>query len=259
MTTAAREIDVPKTAILIRDWIAKKVDEARAEGIVIGLSGGVDSAVAAALSVDALGASRVHGMVLPCESSDDDIRDALVVAKHLGIFREVVDLTKVYETMVMTFKTLDHKLARANIKSRLRMTALYARANQRNYLVCGTTNLTEQYLGYFTKFGDGGVDIEPIICLLKREVRAMAAYKMFPDSIVNRVPSAGLWAGQTDEGELGSTYDRLDDAVLTLDSGPFDTCIATQDDIELVDARFRASAHKRQPPPGCTPPVFLKE
>lgn len=256
MTTVAREVDIPKTAIKIRDWIAKRVKDAGAEGIVIGISGGVDSAVAAALCVDALGAQQVHGMLLPCESAEEDLVDAMKTVKHLGIYREVVDLTETFRAMTGAFKQLNHDLAKANIKSRLRMTALYARANQRNYLVCGTTNLTEQFLGYFTKYGDGGVDIEPIICLLKREVRAMAKYKMFPPEISDRVASAGLWKGQTDEGELGRTYDRLDDAVLSIEGGPFDTCIATQDDIDFVSRKLQITAHKRSAPPGCTSPVL---
>lgn len=256
MTVSPRELNIPETVIEAQRWIAGRIKEAKADGVVIGLSGGVDSAVVAALCVGAVGTGSVHGMILPCESQTADIDDAQIVANHLGIYYEVVDLTQAYVALTTAIKDIDHKMARANIKSRLRMTALYARANQKNCLVCGTTNLTELYLGYYTKYGDGGVDIEPIDGLLKRDVRAIAAYKRFPDTIVHRTPSAGLWPGQTDEGELGRTYDRLDDAVLTLESGRFDTSVATQDDVEFVKGRFDASAHKRHPPRGGAPRVF---
>jgi NAD+ synthase len=248
-----RNIDLHKTAIKISDFIADRVATARAEGVVIGLSGGVDSALAAALCVDAVGAANVYGMMLPCESAEEDCADAITAADHLGIAREIVDLTKTYEALLVSLPGLDNKLARANLKSRLRMCSLYARANQRNYLVCGTTNMVEMHLGYFTKFGDGGCDIEPLVCLLKREVREMTALKKFPPDIALRTASAGLWKGQTDEGDIGLSYARLDAAVLSFKDP---SITAPDEDRAVVWRMFNRSEHKREMPREVTEPVY---
>jgi NAD+ synthase len=142
--------------------------------------------------------------------------------------------------------------AAGNIKSRLRMCALYAEANANGYLVCGTTNLTELTTGYYTKYGDGGVDIEPLAGLLKREVRAIASALGVSERIINKRPSAGLYQGQFDEDELGYPYEALDDATSSLVLGTnFKVPPVARDD---VNSRMAATEHKRRMPPhamGC--------
>ena len=249
-----RNIDIEKTAREIEVWIAQQVDQSRTTGVVIGLSGGIDSALAATLCVNALGRPNVHGMILPCYSSEDSVNDAQLIAdvEGLGIDHTTVTLGPTY---LLFYDSFAHdlpalgQLPRANLKSRLRMCALYAQANQLNRLVCGTTNLTEMIIGYFTKYGDGGIDIEPIAALLKCEVREMARSLGVPERIVTKSPSADLWSGQTDENELGFSYDDLDAAVLNHVSGkPGNRGDSTPAE-KLIWERFCATKHKRALPP----------
>jgi NAD+ synthase len=244
-----RNLNVAKTSTRIEKWIMDFVKESKTTGVVLGISGGIDSALTGELAVRALGPSSVYGMILDCESRPDDVVDGLLVAKHLGVKHDRYDLAPALlavEHALSRDSVIHHQLARANLKSRLRMCALYAKANETNRLVIGTTNLTEAVLGYYTKYGDGGIDLEPIIGLLKREVREMAAFLGIPEEIVNRVPTAGLWNGQTDEDELGYAYDELD-AVVEVENQTEDTPIQN-----LVWGRYRASEHKRKMPPGFT-------
>jgi NAD+ synthase len=244
-------MDVQKTTMLIEDWIRMSVEKACCTGVVIGLSGGIDSAVVADLCTRALGVDSVFGMLLPCESSKNSVDDALTVVAKLGIRSQFVDLAPMLDALTSRVGRGLGQLPRANLKSRLRMCALYAMANQLNRLVCGTTNMTELFLGYFTKYGDGGCDIEPITHLLKREVREIAKLVGVPQQIIDKPPSADLWPGQTDEGEMGYTYDQLDDAVLSLISGQ-----RPNEDSKVVERfvwnRFNATSHKRAIPSSCT-------
>lgn len=263
-----RHVDIPKTSDNIQKWIAEQVGDAKSEGVVIGLSGGVDSALAAALCAGALGTDRVLGMILPCYSSEEDIEDALNIAGTLKIRYETAELTSTLDSLVKSLGSIGNKLVIGNIKSRLRMVSLYARSNQLNRLVCGTTNLTEDYIGYYTKYGDGGVDIEPIISLLKREVRDMATYMGIPSRIAARVPTAGLWPGQTDESELGFSYDELDSAVLFEEMGGGDYSavgaglefpLITTEVLQKVRIMFDKSSHKRLMPKSCSRLSYLDE
>jgi NAD+ synthase len=188
-------------------------------GYVIGLSGGIDSALSAALAVEAVGKENVYGVILPCAYDDEiqrtqDIVDAKRVANHLGINFSEFNLGNVAEEFAGTLQVsrIANRLAGANIKARLRMTALRTVAELKGMLVLGTTNRTEDLLGYFTKGGDGGsgVDVEPIAGLYKYEVRELLKYYEFPEDLVNRTPTAGLWDDQTDEDELGISYVKLD-------------------------------------------------
>ena len=247
--TTMRKLNVAETAARIENWIANFVNESKTTGVVLGVSGGIDSALTGALCVDALGASSVRGMVINVESTDDSVASGLDVARQLGIEVDIVNLSPALLAMEHALSrdsVIHHQLARANLKSRLRMCALYAKANEMNRLVIGTTNLTEAVLGYYTKYGDGGVDFEPIIGLLKREVREVATFKKIASGTINRTPSAELWNGQTDEDELGFPYDALD-AVVEVENHTEDTPIQN-----LVWGRYRASDHKRKMPPGFT-------
>ena len=194
----------------IVSWIKKQAKDSGAKGIVMGLSGGIDSAVVAALCKEAVGKNNLLVLFLPCNSDPQDLKDAKLVAHELGVKLKFVDLSAVYNNFLKVLPGAAC-LAQGNLKPRLRMSALYYFANKLNYLVCGTGNKSELMVGYFTKYGDGGVDILPIADLFKRQVRKLAQELKIPQNIITKPPSAGLWQGQTDEGEMGITYSELDD------------------------------------------------
>ncbi|MEJ2293309.1 MAG: NAD(+) synthase [Candidatus Lokiarchaeota archaeon] len=198
----------------IQNWIKDYVRNANADKVILGLSGGIDSAVTAALCMKALGNQNVFGLILPCESISTDIADAEMMAKILDIKTYLIDLTPVYGEFLnyMPIEIISNNLAKANLKVRLRMVTLYYLCQSlRNCLVAGTSNRAEMAIGYFTKFGDGGVDFEPLGLLYKSEVRALAKFLRIPDKIIKKAPSPGLWPGQTDEGEIGLSYDTIDE------------------------------------------------
>jgi NAD+ synthase len=232
----------------ITRWIKKQVFQAGGKGIVLGLSGGLDSSVVAALSVAAMGKNRVLGLFLPCHSLPRDLKDAKIVAKYLGIKTKSIDLSKIYDNTLRIFPAAGG-LAQANLKPRLRMLTLYYFANKLNYLVCGTGNKSEVMVGYFTKHGDGATDILPIGDLLKKQVRALAKELGVPSLIINKAPSAGLWLGQTDEGEMGITYAELDDILSRLEQKKKQ--VASFKKVAKVKQMIKASEHKRQGPRIC--------
>lgn len=238
--------DMHLVASSIEKWIREQIAAAGAEGAVFGLSGGVDSAVVAGLCKRALD-DRCLAVIMPCYSNSLDVEHARLVAETFQVPYTTVDLSSTFDTLL---KELNNHLigtgtiprgAVANIKPRLRMTTLYFYAACYNYLVMGTGNRSEIAIGYFTKYGDGGVDLEPIGHLLKEEVRELAAYLGVPEVIINKAPSAGLWKGQTDEGELGFTYAQLDHYLKFQEAPP---------EIKAkIEALQRASDHKRRMPP----------
>ncbi len=228
----------------ITNWIRIQVEQARVEGVVLGLSGGVDSSVVAALSRKAVG-DRVLGLIMPCGGSPVDEEDALFVASQLGIKTERINLEAVYRGMLEVLPS-GNKLALANLKPRLRMITLYYYANNLNYLVAGTGNKSEIMVGYFTKYGDGGVDILPIGGLVKSQVRELAKELGIPKEIIDKPPSAGLWEGQTDEGELGITYAELDKTIQALESKMTEDTDAHI--LSKVENLIKCSAHKRALP-----------
>lgn len=198
------------------NWLRSKVEEAHATGLVVGISGGIDSAVCAALAKRAFPESSL-GIILPIHSEREDTEDGTLVAETVGITHYTIDLGD--EHLSMLKKSFDklgevspqtRQLTDANLRARLRMTAIYTAANALNYLVIGTDNAAEVYTGYFTKFGDGACDIMPLAEFSKGEVRQLALELNVPQKIVDKKPSAGLWHGQTDENEMGTTYDYID-------------------------------------------------
>ena len=244
------QLDVQATISSIGMWIQRQLHIAEKDGIVIGVSGGVDSAVA--LGLCGRYTERVRALILKCHSTGEDIQHARMVSSRFGINPRNIDLTPTYDLLCNTLGSFSGRSAEGNIKSRLRMCALYADANTNGYLVCGTTNLTELTTGYYTKYGDGGVDIEPLAGLLKREVRAIASALGVPDEIIYKRPSAGLYPGQFDEDELGYPYEALDDATSSLVFGTnFKVPPVARDAVNL---RMLATEHKRRMPPramGC--------
>jgi NAD+ synthase len=240
----------------IVDWIRKQVQEAGAGGIVLGLSGGVDSCVVAALAKQALGKSRLLALILPIHSLTQDLADSHLVAKKLGIKTKLVDLSGIYDSLLKILPVSPAKrqaadrIIQANLKPRLRMLVLYYYANKLNYLVCGTGNKTEIMLGYFTKYGDGGVDILPLGGLLKRQVRQLAKELGIPEKIITKPPTAGLWPGQTDEGEMGLFYPELDDILERREKNRKQ--VLPKNKIIKVEGMITRSAHKRANPPVCS-------
>lgn len=180
-------------------------DYVRDKNVFIGISGGIDSAVTASLCVKALGRKKVFGVLMPY-GRQKDIDDSIIVVNQLGIKYFKKDI----KPIVDQYKITDNRFVNANIMSRVRMTILYAYANHKNALVVGTTNKSEMAVGYFTKFGDGGCDLEPIAALYKTEVFQLAKNLKINQSIITKKPTAGLVDNQTDENDFGFTYFDLD-------------------------------------------------
>lgn len=220
---------------------------------VVGMSGGLDSSVVASLCARALSPDHVHALFLKDElSPSEDEEDVRRMAEALGIALEVVDVGPMVEAFRGALAVED-RTALGNIRARCRMVALYAVSNQRDGLVVGTGNKSEILTGFFTKHGDGGADLLPIGDLYKTQVRAMAGELGVPQRIIERTPSPGLWADQTDEGELGIAYDDLDRVLmgLELEMNPEEVAARTGlslATVEAVEAMIRGAIHKRRRP-----------
>ena len=226
-------------------WIRGQVVSAGCKGVVVGMSGGLDSSVVAVLCQRAF-PQGVLGVLMPCYSCQEDSEHAQAVASKFSIPTRVVLLDSVIDVLLGTLPSDGaepslSQLAKANLKVRLRMLTLYYFANQLNYLVVGSSNRSELSVGYFTKYGDGGVDILPLGNLVKGQVRELAGFLGIPQLIIDKPPSAGLWPGQADEGELGFSYEELDRYLVTGQ--------ASGGLREKIEPRIVASAHKRLPPP----------
>ena len=236
--------DPGKVTAYIEKWLASQVRKAGAEGIVVGLSGGIDSAVVAALTTRVF-KNGALGVILPCHSDLSDAADAVLVAAHLRMTYKTIDLSPAFESLTFGIEAAEpvSRMARANLKARLRMATLYSVAQSTSRLVCGTGNRSEWEAGYFTKHGDPACDLLPLLDLLKSEVRAVARFLDLPEAIIKKPPAAGLWAGQTDEQEMGFSYDELD-RYLTTGAGAPDT-------IRKIEALRAKSEHKRLPVPYC--------
>jgi len=226
-------------------WIRDKVLAAGCKGVVVGISGGLDSSVLAVLCHRALPQS-VLGVLMPCYSNQEDIDHARIVAGQFAIPIKAVFLDSVYNTLLKALPSdrVDagiNRLVEGNLKARLRMLTLYYFANQLKYIVAGSSNRSELSIGYFTKYGDGGVDILPLGSLVKGQVKKLGSFLGIPQLIIDKPPSAGLWQGQTDEGELGLNYDELDDYLI---AGQ-----ASDNMRERIESMIAANSHKRLPPP----------
>ncbi len=247
-------IDVQKVRNLITRFIHTEITKAGLSRAVVGLSGGIDSALSCFLAVDALGAQNVLGVCMPYKtSSPDSLTDAQLVITQLGIPSKVIPITSMVEPLI-DLDPLMSAVRKGNIMARQRMIVLYDQSSVFQGLVVGTGNKTEAMLGYTTLYGDSACALSPLGNLYKTQVRELAKAMDIPDKIIDKPPTADLWKGQTDEGELGFTYaevDKLLHMLLEERRSP-DECIKSgfkQAFIEKVIRRMQANEFKRKMPP----------
>jgi NAD+ synthase len=247
------KLDASAVAEFLTAFIAGEIGKAGFSRAVIGLSGGVDSALSATLAVRALGAENVYCVMMPYRSSSpESVMHARLVAEQLGVRTELVDITPMVDPLIALDEDMS-RLRRGNIMARQRMIVLYDRSSRERGLVVGTGNKTETLLGYSTLFGDSACAINPLGELYKTQVWQLAAWLGIPDEVIRKAPSADLWTGQTDEGELGFTYERVDELLLLmvdeqlsdeeLMSRGFDAGF-----IDTVRGMIRRNLFKRMPP-----------
>jgi NAD+ synthase len=260
LTFSEAELDAHREHITA--FIEAQLDAAGVDRAVIGLSGGIDSTLTSHLAVEALGRDSVHGLVMPSEvNRAENMSDAERVANDLlGIEYDVVEINPLVDAFLEAYPdAADHQLAVGNLRVRCRAVLNYLVGNHEDAMVLGTGNRSEALVGYFTKYGDGAVDCHPIGTLYKQQVRQLAKHVGVPDDLAEKTASAEMWAGQTDAGEMGMTYETLDSILaLHIDGGvPKD---ATADHIgvppsavDQVREMYEASAHKRAVPPGPEP------
>ncbi|MBS3748279.1 MAG: NAD+ synthase [Candidatus Thermoplasmatota archaeon] len=239
---------------VIKLFMKTYVKNAHSDSIVLGLSGGVDSAVAAVLCQQVFGKKHTHCLFLPDEATPaKDRHDVSVLEKDFDLTVEEQDITGIVNDFLNQTQSSKDKLVKANVKARLRMVMLYAYANKTNSLVCGTSNKSEFLIGYLTKYGDGGVDFMPLGDLYKTQVWQIARTLQLPTCMIEKPPTAGLWKGQTDEKELNMTYETLDQILAGLERKMDVADIAKALNIDVKDvARIQdmrvCSQHKRNMP-----------
>ena len=226
-------------------WIRDTVLASNCKGVVIGISGGVDSSVLAVLCQRAFPQNTL-GVIMPCYNNHTEAEHAQELAKQFSMPTRIVVLDSVFDALLKVLPSnkaepVIEQVAKGNLKARLRMVVLYYFANQFNYMVVGSSNSSELSIGYFTKYGDGGVDIMPLGSLVKRQIRELARFLCIPQQIIDKPPSADLWEGQTDEEELGFSYEELDRYLV---NGKADDELKKK-----IESMMATSNHKRQPPP----------
>lgn len=255
LTPSTLDLDWPDIKAKIIRFITDYLEKCGADGVVLGLSGGIDSSIVAALSALALGGKKVHGLMLPEKETYNatDARHARLVAKKFKIEAEECDVTSTLEAIYHSIPIFDpgERVCKGNIKARTRMIYVYYYANKLNRIVCGSSDKSETMMGYFTKWGDVASDISPIMDLYKTQVKKLARHVGIPKEIVNKPPSPALWPGQTAEGELGLEYETLDLILYGLEHFMKEEAIAGQLNIEQeivheVKQRWLHAEHKRR-------------
>lgn len=245
-------INPEEISIIIKDFIKTYVENSGCKGVVIGLSGGIDSSVTAVLCIQTLDKKNVKCLFLPDDTTPKlDYKHQELFVNKFGISCEIKDISKIVKQISNDCVIKPNKYALANIKARSRMVLLFEYANMTDSLVCGTSNKSEILVGYFTKYGDGGVDIMPLGDLYKTQVWQLAEYLKIPKEIISKPPTAGLWHDQFDEHELEMSYDKLDKILFGLERKMSHKDIANNASIDvsnvirIKDMRIK-SQHKRR-------------
>ncbi len=255
LTAAILDLNLPETEKRVTRFIKEYVEKAGANGVVLGLSGGVDSSTIAALSSRSIGGEKVLGLLMPEQETfnQKDIDDAMIVADRFGLETQVCDITKVIKAFYKTIPIFDaaDNLCKGNIKARTRMIALYYYANKLNRIVCGSSDKSETMMGYFTKWGDVAADISPIMDLYKTQVRKLAQHLGIPKELAARPSTPALWPNQLAETELGIRYETLDLILFGLERFMSTEGIAAQLQldcklVETVKRRWLSAEHKRR-------------
>jgi NAD+ synthase len=257
LSTGLLRIKADETASIITDFIRENIEKSGLNGAVVSVSGGIDSAVTLALTVKALGPGRVTALTLPeCDITPPcDITDVMQLTGAYDVTCDTVEITPVLECLSRILPKYDpeDRVSTGNLKARTRMIVTYHYANSNRSMVVGSTNRTEWMTGYFTKYGDGGVDLMPLADLYKNQIRQLAKYLDIPGSIITKTPTAGFWPGQSDEEELGVKYDTLDLILLGFEikMPDEDISVALDEDLSIVRrirTRTETNRHKRQIP-----------
>ncbi len=255
LTPIVLEINLPETEKRITRFIRAYVEKAGVNGIVIGLSGGVDSNSIAALSSRAIGGEKVLGLLMPEQETfnQQDIDDAMIVARKFGLETQVCDITHALDGFYKTIPIFEaaNNLCKGNIKARTRMIVLYYYANKLNRIVCGSSDKSETMMGYFTKWGDVAADISPIMDLYKTQVRKLAKHIGVPRELAMKASTPALWPKQLAETELGMKYETLDLILFGLERFMSVEDIAQQlrldkTLIEGIRRRWLSAEHKRR-------------
>ncbi len=237
---------------VIEKFMVDYLATAHGNGYVMGLSGGVDSSLVALLARKAVGKDKLTCIMVPIHSLPEDLSDALEICKAHDIHYEVIDASEIFDRYISAFADIGVELdqsSESNLKARIRMSIFYAYGQKHNYLVLGTDNKDERYTGYFTKYGDGAADLYPIAKLVKGEVVEASKILGLSTRLAERVPSAGLFPGQTDEKEMGILYKDIDSYLLGKG--------APQEAIDKIERLHRITEHKRIPVP--EPEEFVRD
>jgi NAD+ synthase len=257
LTSGVLKLDLPSVENRIKRFVKDYVEKCGAEGVVLGVSGGLDSSATAALASLSLGDHKVLGIAMPEEETYDviDIQHVKLLAKKFGFNLQIVDISSTLKTCFQSLPIYDaaDKLGKGNVKARIRMVYLYYYANKLNRLVCGASDKSETMVGYFTKWGDAAADISPIMDLYKTQVRQLALHIGVPGEIVAKPPSPRLWPNQLAEKELGIKYETIDLILFGLEHFMKPKEIAEQLNlpiklVEDVKRRWLATEHKRRLP-----------
>ena len=247
-------INLEETSTIIIDFIRTYVQNSGCKRVVLGLSGGIDSSVAAVLCKEALGKNNVLCLFMPDDATpSDDKKHQEIFVKKFDLQCKTIEIDSIVQQIQKTCFGKTEKMTLSNIKARTRMILLYTYANETNSLVCGTSNKSELLIGYFTKYGDGGADFLPIGDIYKTQIYQLAKYLKIPKSLISKAPTAGLWPGQTDEKELGINYETLDKILYGLElkidiEDIVKKVNVKKSDVKRIRQMIKKSQHKRRTP-----------